>query len=95
MIIYIYNIGSMGDVLYRRAYMSMNGRFVADYGSNEVDFMYPVNFDNFCIIAPKALEIPQWVAIFKCFSVNVWIAIVVSSFCCGAVWWKLRSNSIR
>lgn len=83
----------MGDVLYRRAYMSMNGRFVADYGSDEVDFIYPVSFDNFCIIAPKALKIPQWIAILKCFSLSVWIAIGLSSLISGAIWWKIKSTS--
>lgn len=85
----------MGDVLYRRAYMSMNGRFIADYGTDEIDYLFPVNFDKFCIISPKASKIPEWMAIFKCFQIDVWLLIVGINSICGAVWWLLRFWSKR
>lgn len=80
----------MGDVLYRQAQISFNGRFVADYGTDEIDFMYPVYFDQFCIVAPKSLKIPEWLAIFKCFSTTVWAVIIGTNVVCGCGWYLLQ-----
>lgn len=81
----------MGDVLYRRVYASFNARFVSDYGTDDIEFMFPVSSDKVCVIAPKALKVPQWMAIFKCFSKNVWLLIVFINTFCGYFWYILKS----
>lgn len=83
-------LGSLGDVLYRRVYASFNGRFVGDYGTDDLEYMYPVFFDKFCIIAPKALKIPEWMAIFKCFDMTVWSLIIIVNVLCGYFWYILK-----
>lgn len=83
-------LGSIGDVLYRRVYASFNGRFVSDYGTNDIEYMFPVYFDKICVIAPKALKVPQWMAIFKCFNMNVWLLIVFINTVCGYFWYLLK-----
>lgn len=80
----------MGDVLYGKAYASFNARFIRDYGTDDIEFMTPVYFDKFCIIAPKASKIPEWMAIFKCFNVYVWCMIVVINTACGYFWYLLK-----
>lgn len=77
-------------MLYRRVYASFNGRFVSDYGTNDIEYMFPVYSDKMCVIAPKALKVPDWIAIFKCFNVYLWILIVVVNSLCGYFWYLLK-----
>lgn len=86
-------LGSLGDVLYRRVYASFNGRFVSDYGTDDIDYLFPVYSDKVCVIAPKALKIPQWMAIFKCFNKNLWLLIVFINSLCGYMWYLLKSSA--
>lgn len=83
-------IGSLGDVLYRRVYASFNGRFVSDYGTDDIEYLFPVNSDKMCVIAPKALKVPQWMAIFKCFSMHLWLLIILINTMCGYIWYLLK-----
>ncbi|XP_037912067.1 uncharacterized protein LOC119652196 [Hermetia illucens] len=83
-------IGSIGDVLYSKAGFSSNGRFVQDYGTSEIEFMYPTFFDKFCIIAPKAQQIPQWLAVFRCFNPYVWTLFLVSTTILGFIWYLFK-----
>lgn len=87
----------MGDILYRRADASLNGRFIMDYGSEEIEFLHPVFSDKFCVIAPSALQIPGWKAIFRCYSIGVWSGILVTVFVCTVYWhflkkWETKMN---
>lgn len=85
----------MGDVLYRKALVCFSARFMTEYGTDDIEFMFPVYFDKFCIIAPKALKIPQWMAIFKCFNVYVWGLIVIANSICGYFWYLLKQWGLR
>lgn len=57
--------------------------------------MFPVFNDKFCVIAPKAQQIPQWIAIFRCFNVYVWILIVIINMACGYIWYLLKRWALR
>lgn len=81
----------MGDILYRRAFMSFNARFISDYGTNEIEYMYPIFLDRVCFICPKSLRFPEWMAILRCFSVNVWKTIIILNFGLGCVWYFLKT----
>ncbi|KAJ6646223.1 hypothetical protein Bhyg_01434 [Pseudolycoriella hygida] len=87
--------GSMGDILYRYADASFNGRFIIDYGSNEIEFLHPVFADKFCVIAPSALQIPGWMAIFRCYSAEVWVGILMTVFICTGYWHFIRKAEIK
>ena len=52
--------------------------------------MFPVYADRVCIIAPAAERVPQWMGIFKCFSLNVWISLPVVTCFCGFVWYFIK-----
>lgn len=80
----------MGDVLYRRADANLNGRFIIDYGSQEIEFLHPVFSDKFCVVAPSALQIPGWMAIFRCYSIEVWGLILATLFLCTFYWHFLK-----
>lgn len=88
-------VGSLGDVINRVSDISINGRFIQQYNADEIEFLHPVFFDKFCIIAPKALEIPQWLAIFLCFDLQVWIVIVGITIFCGFFWYLLKKWAVR
>lgn len=89
-----FGLGSIGDVLYRNTYVSFNGRFITNYGTDDIEYMFPYYFDKLCIIAPKALQIPEWMAIFKCFHVSVWLAFLVMNSLCGWFWFLLRRSIV-
>lgn len=79
-------VGSIGDILRKDIDVSFNGRFIKYYDTFDVDFMTPVLFENFCIVAPKALRIPEYLRIFQCFHPTVWAAIVIINLTLGCLW---------
>lgn len=87
--------GSIGSVLHSEAFASFNGRFVRDYETNEIEYIFPCFFDKVCIITPKTTKIPQWKAIFKCFSIPVWLLIYLNNFVCGCFWFWLKWCHIK
>lgn len=85
--------GTLGDVLYHRADISFNARFLIEYGTPDIEFLFPVIGDKVCVIAPSADRIPQWSAIFKCFDVYVWSSFVLVTCLCGAFWFILKRSA--
>jgi hypothetical protein len=67
--------GSLGDILYDRADISLNSRFVKTYGTDDIEFTSSVGFDNLCIIVPKAKLLPKWLAFFRVFHLHVHFAL--------------------
>lgn len=67
----------------------MNSRFIVDYDTKDIDFLYPVFSDKYCVIAPGALKVPQWQAIFHIFEINVWSLILAVDVVCALIWYFL------
>lgn len=84
-------VGGIGDVISQRIDAAMNSRFIVDYDTNDIDFVYPVFSDKYCVIAPGALKVPQWLAIFHIFDINVWILILVVDVLCALIWYFLKT----
>jgi hypothetical protein len=75
--------GSLGDILYERVEISLNSRFVKEYGTNDIEFTLSVGFDKLCILVPKAKRLPKWLAFFRVFSIHVHLALAcVYVGCC-------------
>lgn len=85
--------GTIGDVLYQRADAAFNSRFIDQYNTSDIEFLYPVFSDKFCFIVPSALAIPSWKAIFQCFKTNVWWTIFLVQLICSVFWYGLRHTS--
>uniref|UniRef100_A0A182Y8U2 Ionotropic glutamate receptor C-terminal domain-containing protein n=1 Tax=Anopheles stephensi TaxID=30069 RepID=A0A182Y8U2_ANOST len=83
-------VGSLGDLLQYRTDVSFNIRFMKFYDTDEIEFLHPIYSDRLCILSPKSLEIPQWLAIFLCFHPYVWASFVVIGFVGGYCWYVLR-----
>lgn len=82
-------LGAIGDVIANRIDAAINSRFIIDYETSDIDFLYPVFDDQFCIIAPGALIIPSWRAIFMIFDTTVWMLIVCVDIVCAYFWYFL------
>lgn len=85
-------LGAIGDLLYDTADIAINSRFLTDYESNEIVFLFPIFSDQFCVIAPAAEKLPEWTAIFRCFDRNAWTTIVVIQVVCAVLWFVLRKQ---
>jgi hypothetical protein len=77
--------GSIGDILYDRADISLNSRFVKLYGTNDIEFTLPVGFDSLCIVVPKAKRFPKWLALFRVFNLHVQFALVCAYVGCSII----------
>lgn len=87
--------GSIGSVLRSNVYVSFNGRFSRDYGTSDIEYTFPAHFDKLCIIAPKALRIPKWIVMKKCFHWVVWVSIFLVKIICGSLWFLMKRSHIR
>lgn len=83
-------VGTIGELLRKKIDVSFNGRFIKYYDTFDVDFMYPIFFDKFCIVTPKAQSIPQYLRIFQCFDPVVWTVILVTNLVLGCVWFVTK-----
>jgi hypothetical protein len=57
-------MGSIGDIVYERTDISMNGIFIKPYGSDKILFTHNAYSDQVCIIVPKAKRMPKWLTVF-------------------------------
>uniref|UniRef100_A0A182PP96 Ionotropic glutamate receptor C-terminal domain-containing protein n=1 Tax=Anopheles epiroticus TaxID=199890 RepID=A0A182PP96_9DIPT len=83
-------VGSLGDLLQYTTDVSFNVRFMKFYDTHGIEFLHPIYSDQLCILSPKSLEIPQWLAIFLCFHPYVWASFVVIGFAGGYCWYVVR-----
>lgn len=87
--------GSLGDVLNEVVDISFNSRFVEKYGSDKVQFVFPVFSDKICVLAPSGEKIPSWTAMFRAFQIEVWLAIIVTNWLCLCVWLRIRKILLK
>jgi len=77
--------GALGDIIYRRADISLNSRFVKYYNSTDIEFSTSVLSDKMCIIVPKARPVPRWRRMLLSFNSELWLILlgtfmIVASF---------------
>ncbi|KAJ9583702.1 hypothetical protein L9F63_021955 [Diploptera punctata] len=77
--------GSLGDILYDRADISMNSRFIKDYGTSDIEFTTSIMSDNLCVVVPKSKQLPKWLTLFRIFDFKVLCAIVIVYFLYGTL----------
>jgi hypothetical protein len=79
--------GSTGDIVYNRADISFNSRFLRYDYMNDIDFTYPHDNECFCIIVPKTTQIPEYLRLFLPFSFILWIACGASVMVTATFWY--------
>jgi hypothetical protein len=77
--------GALGDVIYKRAHISFNSRFIKHYNTTDIEFSNSILSDKMCIIVPKAKPVPRWRRMLLSFNLELWlilicIFIIVASF---------------
>jgi hypothetical protein len=82
--------GSTGDIIYDRADISFNSRFLRYDYINDVDFTYPHDKEGFCIIVPKAERIPEYLCLFLPFHPVLWLACGVSIIVTATFWYLTK-----
>jgi hypothetical protein len=82
--------GTLGDILDDRADISLNSRFVKEYGTNNIEFTTHVGFDSLCIIVPKAKQLPKWLALFRVFHFHVQFSLVCVYVVCSTIFYILQ-----
>ncbi|XP_017775179.1 PREDICTED: uncharacterized protein LOC108561656 [Nicrophorus vespilloides] len=76
-------LGSLGDIVYRRAQITGNSRFLEVFDREQYEYTLPIKNDQICFVVPKADRIPPYASLFNCFSSDTWTAllIVMCSMC--------------
>lgn len=87
-------IGSLGDVVRRKVDLSINSRFLMDYKTQEIEFTFPYDSDELCMLVPKSVKVPVWKILLKCFSTLSWILILVSCIFCSFFWYFIGPSRI-
>ena len=86
-------IDSANAVRDDRADISFNSRFLLDYNEEAIEFIFPAFSDQFCIIAPAALEIPGWQLVFIPFATYAWLLLLIACIVCSIFWYILIQRS--
>lgn len=81
---------NLGEVADRSLDASFNSRYVEGVGLDVIEYLTPVLNDKFCIIVPKALEVPHYLMIFHCFTWKAWAIIAVTYFSSSVYWFVVR-----
>ena len=78
--------GTLGIVIRGEADIALNGRFLIDYGTSEIDFTSPYLTDRLCIMAPRSKRVPRYIAMFRCFDYPTWILLLLGYMVGSFVW---------
>lgn len=66
---------SLGLIITGQAQISANGRFLMDYGTDDIEFTWPHSRDSICAVVPKSKKIPQWKKLFRAFHCSTWLVM--------------------
>jgi len=71
--------GPLKDIADGEADIAMNSVFLKVSYVAHIDHITPViHFGKMCVLVPKALRVPVWVSLFRCFSIVLWAVLIVT-----------------
>lgn len=70
----------------------MNSRFLRSYNTVDIEYTFPVNNDQLCMVVPKSLKIPLWKTFVHFYSNSSWYSILTSYFMCTIFWYYLNQQ---
>jgi hypothetical protein len=83
--------GSMGDLVYKKADISGNERYIKYYDTNKIEFTMPAFYTTqLVVVVPKARRISLWSAISKFFTFQFWICLFSAFVASSVLWYVLR-----
>lgn len=68
-------IKGSGEVSYSKFDIVGMLHFITDNQGMDYEFLHPIFFDNYCVVAPIAKSMPLFIASMKCFTLGSWIFI--------------------
>lgn len=71
-------IGSIGELYYKKIDMCFNQMFLKDYNVSTLQFTSYIFSDSLCILVPAAGKEPKWKVIFECFTLNIWLLMIIT-----------------
>ncbi|PSN53661.1 Ionotropic receptor 883 [Blattella germanica] len=88
--------GCLTDLGYENVDIILEPKLLKNYRTLDLDFVTPVlRFAKMCVLVPKATLIPSWESIFKCFSWDLWLVLLINFWLCVTFWRfliKISSN---
>jgi hypothetical protein len=77
--------GSLHDVIHRKVVYGANSRTIINAPAG-IEFTIPYITNELCVVVPKALKLPNWAILIKCFDQLSWISIVLTVVASGIFW---------
>lgn len=85
--------GTSGDVAYGRADIAANGRFYKADWLDAVQYTFPCDQDDLCVIVPKAGRVPKYQNVFLPLRLDAWTATLCSLAFASCFWWFLKRGA--
>lgn len=71
-------IGSIGELYYKTIDICFNQIFLKDYNVSNLQFTNYIFSDSLCIVIPSAGKEPKWKVIFNCFTLSIWLLMIIT-----------------
>lgn len=84
--------GSLKTVIEKEVDISFNSRFLTYYDTDSIEFTNFIYYDEFCVLTPKAQEIPNWMKILSIFDYVCWIFMIFTILISIFVWKLMNFN---
>ncbi|KAJ3647493.1 hypothetical protein Zmor_019368 [Zophobas morio] len=82
-------IGSLGDIAERRAAFNANGRLLAYFLLDEIEFTRPYTSDEICVVVPKAAKVPRWKFLYRCLDHETWMCMLLTIVAALVFWYNV------
>jgi hypothetical protein len=84
--------GSLHDVIHRKVVYSANTRTINNAPAG-IEFTIPYITNELCVVVPKALKLPNWAILIKCFDQLSWTSIALTVATCGIFWHQVGPST--
>jgi hypothetical protein len=83
--------GPLRDITKREVDIAMNSRNMKISHVADVDYVTPVtHFGMMCLLAPKAPKVPMLASLFRCFSIALWVNLLLTYILSAILWHSFR-----
>jgi hypothetical protein len=83
--------GPMRDLVYKRADIWGNERYIKSYNTDKIEFTTPAFYTmQIVVVVPKAQRILPWKAMFECFTFHFWVYLFATVLVTAVLWYVLR-----
>mgnify|MGYP005985097755 FL=1 len=79
--------GVLKDLYDRKIVYGANARYVFNFDDQGLAFTVPHFVEDLCVVVPKALKIPKWTGLFRCFNKTSLLFISVTCVVCTIFWY--------